>query len=106
MANRSKEAVLGKDDHVIAWKKPPYDASRYESKAEWEALPAEMEIREVRVTVRRKGYRTRKVVVVTTLLDGEMYSAKELTDLFSERWHIEVYQPEYTSSAGLYRLAA
>jgi hypothetical protein len=97
---------LGKDDHVIAWKKPKYDASRYESKAEWEALPAEMEIREVRVTVRREGYRTRKVVVVTTLLDGEMYSAKELTDLFSERWHIELDLRSIKRSLGMHHLTS
>jgi hypothetical protein len=81
---------LAKDDHVVFWKKPKYDASRYESKAEWEWLPDELEMREVRVIVRRKGYKTRSVVVVTTLLDAEIYSAKELTDLFNARWNCEV----------------
>lgn len=81
---------LGPDDHVVVWKKPQYDKSRYDSKAEWESLPDEMEIREVRTTVRRRGYRTRKIVIVTTLLDADAYSAQELTDLFSERWHCEL----------------
>jgi hypothetical protein len=97
---------LGKGDHVITWKKPKYDASRYESRAEWESLPDEMEIREVRVTIRRKGFRTRKVVIVTTLLDGELYSAKELTDLFSERWHIELDLRSIKQSLGMHHLTS
>jgi hypothetical protein len=81
---------LGKDDHIVVWKKPKYDASRFESREEWEALPDEMEMREVRVIVRRKGYKTRAVVIVTTLLDAEVYSAKELTGLFAARWNCEL----------------
>lgn len=81
---------LSKDDHVVVWEKPKYDASRYENKAEWESLPDKLEMREVRVVVRRKGYKTRSVVIVTTLLDADVYSAKELTDLFNARWNCEL----------------
>lgn len=97
---------LGHGDHVVTWQKPKYDASRHESKAEWEALPAEMEIREVQTTVRRKGYRTRKVMIVTTLLDGAVYSAKELTDLFAERWHIELDLRSIKRSLGMHHLTS
>lgn len=96
---------LGPDDHVVVWKKPKYDASRYESKAEWESLPDEMEIREVRVTVRRPGYRTRIVAVVTTLLDAEEYSAQELTDLFSQRWHCELDLRSIKQVLGMHNLS-
>jgi hypothetical protein len=80
---------IGPNDHIVVWKKPKYDPSRFERK-EWEELPESMEIREVRVTIRRAGYRTRHVVIVTTLLNAEEYAAKELTDLFSQRWHCEL----------------
>jgi len=81
---------LGPNDHVVVWKRPQYDPSRFESKEEWEALPESMEIREVRAMIRRDGYRTRDVVIVTTLLNEEEYSSKELMDLFSQRWHCEL----------------
>jgi Transposase DDE domain len=96
---------LGKDDHAVIWHKPQYHASRFESREEWKSLPDTIEMREVRLIVRRKGYRTRTVVVVTTLLDCTEYSRRELTDLFARRWHCEVYQAGYTSSARLYQVA-
>jgi Transposase DDE domain len=95
---------LGQDDHVVIWKKPKYDATRYESKEEWQSLPAEMEIREVRVTIRRRGHRTRTVVIVTTLLDAQ-YSAQDLTDLFAERWRCELDLRSIKRALGMYHLS-
>lgn len=95
---------LGPDDHVVVWKKPKYCARRFESRAEWEALPDEMEMREVRRTIRRKGYKTRTVVIVTTLLDGKIYSAEELTDLFAQRWHCELDLRSLKQALGMRRL--
>lgn len=99
-----KGRKLGPDDHVVTWKKPKYDASRFESRAEWEALPKEMEIREVRTVVHRKGFRTRVVIIVTTLLDAEEYTAEELTDLFAERWHCELDLRSIKQALGMERL--
>lgn len=99
-----KGRKLGKDDHIATWSKPAYQASRYASKEEWELLPKEMEMREVRVKVRRKGYRTRTVMIVTTLLDGKQYSAKDLTDLFAERWHCELDLRSIKRALGMHHL--
>jgi len=97
---------LGERDHVVTWKRPRYDATRYDSRADWEALPEEMEMREVRITVRRPGYRTRTITVVTTLLDAEQYSAKDLTDLFAERWHCELDLRSIKRSLGMHHLSS
>jgi hypothetical protein len=43
--------------------------------------------------------------LLTNLLDAEKYPAHELIEDYHERWGIEVYQPDYASSAGLYQLA-
>ena len=97
---------LGRDDHVVVWQKPKYDASRYDSQSQWESLPDEMEMREVRVTVRRRGYRTRTVMIVTTLLDAAEFSARELTDLFSERWHCELDLRSIKRALGMHHLSS
>jgi hypothetical protein len=95
---------LGKDDHVVTWQKPQYHASRFESREEWESLPETIEMREVRLIVRRKGYRTRTVLVVTTLLDHAEYSPRELTDLFARRWHCELDIRSIKDALGMHHL--
>jgi hypothetical protein len=95
---------LGPDDHVVTWQKPKFDAQRFASRAEWEALPDEIEMREVRCVIRRKGYRTRMIIVVTTLLDAEEYSSQELTDLFALRWHCELNLRSLKQVLGMRRL--
>lgn len=95
---------LGRNDHVVRWQRPKYDAKRFDSKEEWESLPRGLDIREVRVILRRKGYLTRTVIIVTTLLDAQQYSAKELTDLFAERWHCELDLRSIKRALGMHHL--
>jgi hypothetical protein len=78
---------LGPDEHVVAWPKPR--RPDWMDEATSQALPAELELREVRVRVRQRGFRTKVVVVVTTLLDADTYSAADLAELYRLRWHAE-----------------
>ena len=95
---------LGRDDHMVVWKKPSYDASRYESREEWESLPDTMEMREIRVKVRRRGFRTRIIIIVTTLLDANAFSADELADLFASRWNCELDLRSIKRAMGMHHL--
>lgn len=92
---------LGQDDHVVVWKRPKYNKSRFNSKEEWESLPESMEMRECRIIIKRKGFKTRVIIVVTTLLDGEIYSKSDLMELFSQRWYCELYLRSVKSSLGM-----
>jgi hypothetical protein len=96
---------LGPGDHVVFWEKRRYDASRYANRSEWEALPDTIEMREVRVTVRRPGHRTRTISIVTTLLDAKQYSAHALADLFAQRWHCELDLRSIKRSLGMHHLS-
>ena len=44
-------------------------------------MPDQLVVREVRVRIAGPGFRTKVVVVVTTLLDADVYSARDLADL-------------------------
>jgi hypothetical protein len=96
---------LGHDDHVVLWKKPKYNPARFASRREWAVLPDWLEIREVRTTVRRKGYRPRTIMIVTTLRDDTLYSAKDLTDLFALRWHCELDLRAIKRTLGMHHLS-
>jgi hypothetical protein len=79
---------LGKDDHIVQWPKPTkprsIDSEIYRS------LPDYLTVREIRVRVEQPGFRTRSVIVVTTLLDPEEFSVSDLATIYRERWHNEL----------------
>jgi hypothetical protein len=79
---------LGPDDHVVAWAKPP--RPEWMDEATYAALPAALEVREVRVRVRIEGFRTRVLVVVTTLLDPEALPRADVAILYRMRWYAEL----------------
>jgi len=95
---------LGKDDHVVSWAKPQRPI--WMSREEYAALPDSLTLREVRVRVEQRGFRTRELIVVTTLLDAEKYLADEIAKLYRRRWQAEVTQAECVSRTSLYQLAA
>jgi hypothetical protein len=80
---------LGPDDHLVRWSKPPRPA--WLTPAQYAALPDFLTLREVRVRVPQKGFRTRSLVVVTTLLDAQQYSAAEIAKLYRRRWQAELH---------------
>jgi len=79
---------LGKDDHLVVWTKPQCPA--WMSPEEYAALPETLTLREVRVRVTQKGFRTKVLVVVTTLLDATQYPASEIAALYRRRWQAEL----------------
>jgi DDE family transposase len=79
---------LGRDDHLVRWKKP--HRPTWMSQEQYEALPEYLTLREVRVRVQQKAFRTKEVVVVTTLLDADVYSAVAIATLYRRRWQAEL----------------
>ncbi len=57
-----------------------------------------------RITVFRPGQED--LVLITSLLDMDAFPASDMLEVYATRWTVEVYQPDYGSSAHLYRLAA
>ena len=80
---------LGREDHIVTWSKPT-QIPDWMSRDEYNAMPATLKIRELRVRVKDKDKRVRDLVIVTTLLDAETYSSNELGRLFRQRWHAEI----------------
>ena len=80
---------LGPDDHIVAWTKPS-QIPEWMDAATYERMPNNLFLRELRVRIRQRGFRTKEIVVVTTLLDPAEYSAHELGLLYRARWHAEL----------------
>jgi hypothetical protein len=87
-ADSRKGSRLGKDDHLVEWKKPT--SIRSVDRWTYNALPDLITVSEVRFRVEPPGFRTRSVVVVTTILDPGQASAEELASLYRARWNNEL----------------
>jgi putative transposase len=79
---------LGRDDHVVTWLKPA--RPDWMDEELYEAMPEQIQVREVRHQVTQSGYRVEHLTVVTTLLDAEEYPTEEIADLYHERWQVEL----------------
>lgn len=79
----------GSHDHLVCWLKP--NRPNWMSKKQYASLPAELRLREVRVIVEQKGFRTKELIIVTTLLDAEKYPAAQIAVLYRRRWQAELH---------------
>jgi len=79
---------LGRGDHIVVWDLPP--RPYWMSRRQYRRLPKTLRIREVKVTVTQRGFRSRQFVVVTTLLDPQAYPAAELAAVYRVRWNAEL----------------
>jgi putative transposase len=90
---------LGPDDHLVTWRKP---ARPKWLDPEWYAtLPATLTVREVRTRVSHPGCRVEELVVTTTLVNPDHYPRDEITDLYHERWHVELDIRSIKQSLGM-----
>jgi len=79
---------LGQDDHVVVWAKPKRPG--WMDEATYRRLPDTLKVRQTRLRVAQEGFRTRTLVVATTLLGPGEASRKDLTDLYRMRWQAEL----------------
>jgi hypothetical protein len=79
---------LGTHDHVVEWDKPA--CPEWMSAQQYATIPERLSIREFRYRIVRPGYRTRTIVVATTLLDAELYPPDEIAQLYRLRWDAEI----------------
>lgn len=80
--------ALGAHDQLVAWLKPQTCPS-WLARETLAALPDSLVLREVRYHLGTRGFRTRQVTLVTTLLEATAYPVAELAQLYRQRWQVE-----------------
>jgi hypothetical protein len=79
---------LGHQDQLVEHFKPKQRPAWYSQK-EYDALPEKVLVRELRYRITQRGWRSREVTLVTTLLDPVLYPKAELAQLYLSRWRVE-----------------
>lgn len=91
---------LGKDDALFQWPKGAVK-SLLLNQAEWDLLPATVTVRVIRVRVENKGFRSRELLLVTTLLDPALHPAAQIALAYLHRWRIELCMKDLKVTLGM-----
>jgi len=81
---------LGPNDWLLSWKNSSSCTSPWLSALVQALLPTHMTVRAVKGSCYQKGFRVRRVTVVTTLLDHELYPAQQILQAYLRRWRLEM----------------
>lgn len=93
--------VLGENDLLIRWKKPVWSKRSAYTHEQWKALPHELILRQIRVTVTVPGFRTESFYIITTLTDADLHTAEELAELYLQRWQVELFFRDIKTTMGM-----
>lgn len=77
-------------DRLVTWHKSSTRPKEW-TLEDYAALPQTLLLRMIRLQVAVKGFRTKSVVIVTTLLDEALYPADKIRELYGKRWQVELH---------------
>jgi hypothetical protein len=67
----------------------PRQGSPWMARAQYALLPQSIEVRIVQYTVAQKGFRSRTVLIATTLMNPVIWPDERIAELYGHRWQIE-----------------
>ncbi len=81
------------------WEKP--QRPRGQPARTWHKQPEELTVRLVRFRVAVRGFRTRSVIVATSLLDEKAFPDSAIAELYGLRWQIELHYRQIKTNLAL-----
>lgn len=94
---------LGPRDALFLWTKPTVP-SKLLSPEQWAQVPETMLVRIIQLRIERPGFRTRELTIVTTLIDAQLYPAKEIVEVYFKRWRLEMCLDDLKTTLGMEKL--
>lgn len=94
---------LAHHDGLFVWTKSG-TRSQLPTRSAWQRLPAQITVRVLRFTATIRGFRSRRVTLVTTLLDPQRYPAADLIALYARRWRLELCLRDLKTTLGMEQL--
>ncbi len=87
-------------DRLVRYSKPSRRPT-WLTAEEYDTLPGNIDVREIRVRVRTPGRRLRTLVLVTTLLDRRRYPARAIARVYEQRWRVETNLAHLKTTLGM-----
>ncbi len=79
---------LGVNDHIVTMKNSDYS----------------IRVREVEIEISQRGFRPKKIILVTSFLDHKKFTKEDLAELYYQRWNVEVDLRSLKVNLGMERL--
>ena len=95
-----KAKRLGRHDGLFVWNKGCQQSPLFTAN-EWNQLPGQIAVRLVRFTAAIRGFRARRITLVTTLLDPVAYPAQQLAALYARRGRLELCLRDLKTTMGM-----
>lgn len=68
---------------------------------EYAQLPSILLLRQIRFRIEQPGFRSQEIVLITTLLDAQTYTAEDLMELYLRRWAVELSFRDIKTTLGM-----
>ena len=95
-----KARRLGKNDGLFTWHRG-YNQSDLFTAHEWGLLPEMIQVRLLRFTIEVPGFRSRRITLVTTLLEAKLFTAHDLAQAYARRWRLEMCLRDLKTTLGM-----
>jgi len=92
---------IGLDQRIVRWARPSQPAGSGLSQEEWTGLPKELDARLIRVRAIGRDGKPRRLILVTNLLDSKRYPARQIEELYCQRWQIELRLRDLKTTMGM-----
>lgn len=95
-----KTKRLAKGDGLLVWTKG-CNQSGLATTRQWQRMPDQITVRIIRFTTTIRGFRHRRVTLVTTLLNPHLYPAGQIIALYARRWSLELCFRDLKTTMGM-----
>lgn len=82
---------LGRGDRLVEWFQSRRIRPVWMELKTWMEMPKTLILREITYTVSVKGFRSKRIAVVTTLTDSKLFPKQAFVDLYFRRWYAELF---------------
>jgi hypothetical protein len=97
---RRRQRRLAHNDWIVQWRRSSKQSAVL-STSQWALVPRFLEVRIVRGSLWRPGFRVRQVTLVTTLLDPQLYPAHQILQAYAQRWRLELCFDDLKTTLGM-----
>jgi len=94
---------LSRNDGLFVFRKG-WMQSKLMSRRQWRKMPEQITVRIIRFSATIRGFRHRRITLVTTLLDAKLYPAEQLMGLYARRWRLELCLRDLKTTLGMEQL--